>query len=162
MIRAAYPGSFDPITLGHCDIIRRISPLYKEITILIAQNSTKKYLFSTEERMHLAEQSLVGINNIKFDYCEGLTVEYLQKKGIQVIVRGLRAVSDFEFEMVMANTNRMLDAKIETVLVFGSPELYYIASTFVKEIARAGGDLSKFVPTPVQEALIQKYSSMKK
>lgn len=153
---AVYPGSFDPITMGHVDIINRISPLYDQVIVLIAQSSQKQSLFSGEERKQLIEQSLSHLKNVKVDIFEGLTVDYMKRVNAQVVVRGLRAVVDFEYEMTMANMNKKLAPSIETMLVFASPEYYYISSRGVKEVAINGGALKDLVPDTVIEALAKK------
>jgi pantetheine-phosphate adenylyltransferase len=159
MPNAIYPGSFDPITLGHLDIIRRIQPVLGEITVLISQNSRKSYLFSIEERRRLATEVLRDIPGVNVDVYEGLTVDYAQQVGANVIVRGLRAVTDFEYELVMANMNKKLAPGIETMIVFASPEFYYVASKTVKEVAMNGGAVKGFVPPSVEKALREKYAN---
>lgn len=150
---AVYPGSFDPITLGHVDIIRRISKLYDEVVVLIAHSAEKSSLFDLKERTELVKKSLSEFKNVKVDSHVGLTVDYVRKCGAKVIVRGLRAVVDFEYEASMGNINKNLDPEIETVLVFSSPEYYFISSRMVKEVAKNKGEVSGFVPVPVVEAL---------
>jgi pantetheine-phosphate adenylyltransferase len=150
---AVYPGSFDPITLGHLDIIRRIQSMLGSVTVLIAQNPAKKYLFTAEERKQLAIQALKGMPGIKVDIHQGLTVDYLRKMKARVIIRGLRAVTDFEYEFVMANMNKKLAPKIETMIVFASPEFYYVSSNTVKEVALNGGSVKDLVPVAVNKAL---------
>ncbi len=153
---AVYPGSFDPITMGHVDIINRIAPLYDQVIVLVAQSSQKQSMFSAEERKLLIEKSLSHLKNVKVDIFGGLTVDYMKKVNAQVIVRGLRAVVDFEYEMTMANMNKKLAPGIETLLVFASPEYYYISSRGVKEVAVNGGALKGLVPDVVIEALEKK------
>ncbi|MGZ3769178.1 MAG: pantetheine-phosphate adenylyltransferase [Bdellovibrio sp.] len=153
---AVYPGSFDPITMGHVDIIKRIAAVYDQVIVLVAQSSQKQSLFSAEERKELIEKTLPDIKNLKVDIFEGLTVEYMKKAKAQIIVRGLRAVVDFEYEMTMANMNKKLAPEIETLLVFASPEYYYISSRGVKEVAMNGGALKGLVPDVVIEALEKK------
>lgn len=154
---AVYPGSFDPITMGHVDIINRIAPFYDQVTVLVAQSSQKQSLFTAEERKDLIERSLSHLKNVNVDIFGGLTVDYMKKHEAQVIVRGLRAVVDFEYEMTMANMNKKLAPEIETLLVFASPEYYYISSRGVKEIAVNGGALKGLVPDIVSAALEKKY-----
>lgn len=156
MKKAVYPGSFDPITLGHLDIIKRLSPLYDEVIVLVSHSPNKAYLFSANERKTMLEETLAGLTNIKVDIHEGLTVEYLKKNNANVIVRGLRAVVDFEYEMAMASMNKKLAPEIETVLIFASPDCYYISSRAIKEIARFGGKLDGLVPVHVQQRLFNK------
>lgn len=154
---AVYPGSFDPITSGHVDIINRISSLYVQVTVLIAQSSQKQSLFSAQERKVLIEKSLSHLKNVSVEIFDGLTVEYMRKNKAQVIVRGLRAVVDFEYEMTMANMNKKLAPEIETLLVFASPEYYYISSRGVKELAANHASLKDLVPDVVAKALAEKY-----
>ena len=150
---AVYPGSFDPITMGHVDIINRIAPLYDQVIVLIAHSSQKQSMFTVEERKSLIEQSLSHLKNVTVDSFGGLTVHYMNRVKAQVIVRGLRAVVDFKYEMTMANMNKKLAPEIETLLVFASPEYYYISSRGVKEVAINGGALKDLVPDVVIQAL---------
>jgi len=153
---AIYPGSFDPITLGHVDIIERISKMFDHVVVLVSESTQKAYLFSGRERKQLIEKSLSHLKNVSVDIHEGLTVDYMKKKKAQVIVRGLRAVVDFEYEMTMANINKKLDPDLETLLVFASPEYYYVSSRGVKEVARYQGALDGLVPEAVQAPLKKK------
>lgn len=153
---AVYPGSFDPITMGHVDLINRISPLYDQVIVLIAKSSQKHAMFNLDERKILIEKSLSHLKNVKVDFFEGLTTEYMKKNKAQVIVRGLRAVVDFEYEMTMANMNKKIAPHIETLLMFASPEYYYISSRGVKELAVNGGALDGLVPEVVVEAMAKK------
>lgn len=162
MPTAVYPGSFDPITLGHVDIIRRIQPILGDITVLISQHPSKKYLFEAKERKTLVETALRGIHGIKVEIHQGLTVDYMREVGARVIVRGLRAVTDFEYELVMANMNKKLAPSIETMIVFASPEFYYVASSTVKEVAMHGGSVQGLVPQAVEKALRTKFGIQKK
>lgn len=159
MAVAVYPGSFDPITLGHVDIIRRLQPILGEVTVLIAKNSQKKSLFTVEERKQLAEKALKSIPGVSVDVHEGLTVDYLKSRGARVIVRGLRAVSDYEYELVMANMNKKLAPGVETMIVFASPEFYYVSSNTVKEVAMNGGSVRDLVPRNVETALKEKFKT---
>lgn len=153
---AVYPGSFDPITVGHLDIIRRLIPLYDEVVVLVSHSTNKSYLFGAEERKEMLEESFHGMPNVRVDIYEGLTVDYLKKINAKVIVRGLRAVVDFEYEMAMANMNKKLAPEIETALIFASPDCYYISSRAIKEIARFGGNLDGLVPAHVHQRLLYK------
>lgn len=153
---AVYPGSFDPITMGHVDIINRIASLYDQVIVLVAQSAQKQSMFMAEERKELIERSLSHLKTVKVDIFGGLTVDYMKTANAQVIVRGLRAVVDFEYEMTMANMNRKLAPEFETLLVFASPEYYYISSRGVKEVAINGGDLKGLVPECVIEAMNKK------
>ncbi|HMN67773.1 MAG TPA: pantetheine-phosphate adenylyltransferase [Bdellovibrionales bacterium] len=154
MIKAIYPGSFDPITLGHLDIIRRIQPLFSELAVVVANSQRKQYLFSLEERVQLIRANLHP--DVRIDKTDGLIVDYAREKGAKVIVRGLRAVSDFEYELSMAGANKSLSDDIETMIVFTRPEFGFVASTIVKEVAHHGGDLTKMVPENVADALAEK------
>lgn len=153
---AVYPGSFDPITMGHVDIIHRLAKTFDQLIVLIAQSSQKSSLFTAEERKKLIEVAVGPVPNVRVDIFEGLTVDYLRKHGAQVIVRGLRAVVDFEYEMTMASINQKIAPDIETMLVFARPEYYYISSRGVKELAMNGGDLKDLVPETVIDPLLRK------
>lgn len=153
---AVYPGSFDPITLGHVDIIQRISHLYDETVVLISQSPNKSGLFTPQERKELIEKSLSHLKNVRVDIHEGLTVDYMKQIKADVIVRGLRAVVDFEYELTMANMNKMLAPQIETLLVFADPKYYFISSRGVKEVAQHGGSLQGLVTGIVADALLKK------
>lgn len=152
-MRAVYPGSFDPITLGHLDIITRLSPMYDEFIVLIANSPEKSYLFSAQERVELVKKSVKNFKNVKVDIFDGLTVDYAKSKKADVIIRGLRAVSDFEYEFAMANMNKTLNPEVETLIVFTHPEYSHIASRMVKEVAFYNGELKGLVPQVVVEAL---------
>ena len=156
MKSVVYPGSFDPITKGHCDIIRRIQPLLGKVVVLISNSRRKEYLFTSEERKKLAEEALKDIPNIKVEIHEGLTIDYLRANKLTVMIRGLRAVSDFENELAMANMNKKLAPEIETMIVFSSPEHYYISSHMVKEVALHHGDVQALVTPNVEKALKKK------
>lgn len=153
---AVYPGSFDPIHLGHVDIIQRISKIFDQVIVLISESPEKKSHFSVSERKKLISESLKGFKNVSVDSYEGLTVDYLKKAKAKTIVRGLRAVVDFEYEMTMANMNKTLAPDIETMLVFANPEYYFISSRGVKEVARHRGSLKGLVSENVKKALAKK------
>ena len=154
---AVYPGSFDPITLGHVDIIKRITKLYDEVVVLVAHSSDKVSLLSVADREKLIFQSLKGYTNVRIDSHDGLTVDYAKKCGAQVLVRGLRAVVDFEYELSMSNINKTIDPEIETILVFAAPEFYFISSRMVKDVAKNGGPLEGLVPVEVARSLKGKW-----
>ena len=156
MNKAVYPGSFDPITIGHVDIIHRLHNLYDEIVILVANSEKKNYLFSLEERASLARQCFVDLNNVSVDTFEGLTVDYAKKHEAKVIIRGLRAVADFEYEMAMANMNKKLNQEVETLIVFANPEYNYISSRMVKEVAVNGGSIDEMVSSHVVKLVKEK------
>lgn len=161
MKKAVYPGSFDPITMGHVDIIERITHIFDEITVLVAQSSQKEATFPAIERKALIEKALSHLTNVKVDIFEGLTTDYMKKEKAQVIVRGLRAVMDFEYEMTMASMNKKLAPEIETMLVFARPDYYYISSRGVKEVARNGGALDGLVPSSAVDTVLKKLYTKK-
>ncbi len=161
MAKAIYPGSFDPITLGHIDIIRRIRPMFSELTVVVANSQRKQYMFSLEERVQLIRENVKDLPGIRIDKCDGLIVDYASQVGAQVIVRGLRAVSDFEQEFAMANINRKLNDNIETMIVFTRPEYSFVASHMVKEVSQYNGDLSSLVPDNVARAMARKLTLSK-
>lgn len=153
---AVYPGSFDPITSGHADIIHRISDLFDEVIVLIAKAPQKQSMFTPEERKALIEETFSNLPNVKVDIHEGLTVQYMNKKNAKIIVRGLRAVVDYEYELTMANMNRRLEPSVETMLVYASPQYSFISSRGVKEVAANGGKLEGLVPPNVAKAIMEK------
>jgi len=155
--KAIYPGSFDPITNGHVDIIRRISKIFDEVIVLVSHSSDKSATFSVSERMALIKGALPEMANVKVDSHEGLTVEYAQKAQARILVRGLRAVVDFEYEASMGNINKTIDPHIETVLVFASPEFYFISSRMVKDVAKNRGPVEDLVPANVVSPLRKKF-----
>lgn len=157
--RAVYPGSFDPVHEGHLDLIRRASALYDEVIVLIAVSPEKPSLFTVEERAGFLRRALARHTNVRIDSHSGLTVDYMRRQGAGVLVRGLRAVMDFEYEISMANMNRKLAPDIETVLIFSAPEFDFISSRGVKEVARHQGSLKGLVPPEVEEALSKRRPS---
>ncbi len=159
---AVYPGSFDPITNGHVDILSRMAPSFERVVVLISRNRSKKSLFSPEERAQLAREALRHVPGVEVDTHEGLTVDYMKKIGAGVILRGLRAVTDFEYELVMANMNKKLAPEIETMIVFASPEFYYVSSNTVKEVVSNGGRVTDLVGEHVAKALATKFSQAAK
>lgn len=146
---AIYPGSFDPPTLGHLDVIERASVLFDEITVSVGVNSSKKPLLSTHQRIKALEESVRHLKNVKIDSFSGLLIEYAKGVGAQSIVRGLRATADFEYEFQMAMVNRRLDSHIETVFLMTKWEHSYLSSSIVREVALLGGDYAGLVPPPV-------------
>jgi len=156
--RIVYPGTFDPITNGHLDVVTRALQLFDEVVLAIAADNTKKPLFSLEERQRLAEESLGELNGkVRVTVFRGLLVNFVQEQSANAILRGLRAVSDFEFEFQMALMNRKLADTIETIFLMPRDTYTYLSSTIIKEIARLGGDPSPFVPPHVQAALREKF-----
>ncbi|MCF9034846.1 pantetheine-phosphate adenylyltransferase [Acinetobacter nectaris] len=156
--RIIYPGTFDPITKGHIDLVVRASKMFDEVIVAIAVGHHKKPLFSLEERVSLAQQSFSELDNIKFIGFDGLLVNFFNQQKATAVLRGLRAISDFEYEFQLANMNRTLDARFETVFLTPSEQYSFISSTMVREIARLDGDVSKFVPEHVVQAFQRKYA----
>lgn len=154
---AVYPGSFDPPTNGHLDVIRRAGKLAGTLYVAVATNTSKEPLFTADERVELLEQITAGIPHVKVDRFDGLLVDYAKKMGASAIFRGLRAVSDFEYEFQMALTNRQLNSEIETLFLMPSQEYSYLSSNMIKEVARLGGNLSPFVPPEVAALMKKKH-----
>src|SRR5437764_9837433 len=157
MKRAIYPGSFDPITNGHLDVVDRARKLFDQVIVAVAHNDEKQPLFSLEERLDLLKQTVGKIDNVQIAQFDGLLVEFAIEQKASAVIRGLRAVSDFEFEFQMALMNRKLRDSVETIFLMPKEEYTYLSSRLVKEIARLGGDVSKFVPTGVATALGKKF-----
>lgn len=158
-VSAMYPGTFDPITLGHEDLVRRASRLFDRVVVAIAANPGKEPMFTPEERVALAEEALSGIGNVEVTGYEGLTVDFAREHDLQVIVRGLRAISDFEYEFQLANMNRHLTDEVETAFLTPTEKYTYISSSLVREIAKLGGDITEFVPPNVKDALMKRLSA---
>ena len=156
MRTAIYPGSFDPLTNGHLDVLQRATKLFDRVIVAIALNDSKNPLFSLEERLALMKPAIAPMKNVRADIFDGLLVEYAAKQKAQAIVRGLRAVSDFEFEFQMALMNRKLSENLETIFMMPRETYTFLSSRMVKEIARLGGDVSPFVPRHVAVALAKK------
>lgn len=154
-ITALYPGTFDPITNGHCDLIRRATRLFDKVVVAIASNPGKQPVFSLEQRVTMAEAALADVERVEVTGFAKLTVEFAREHNMQVILRGLRAVSDFEFEFQLATMNRHLDKSVETLFLTPSEEYTFISSSMVREISSLGGDVSNFVH-PVVEAELKK------
>jgi len=157
-----YPGSFDPITNGHLDVIQRASKLFDRVIVAIAQNESKNPLFPLEERRGLVSDSLEALENVETDTFTGLLVDYVEKRSGHAILRGLRAVSDFEFEFQLALMNRKLNERVETIFMMPKDTYTFLSSRIVKEIARLGGDVSAFVPPHVAAALTSKLAKERK
>jgi pantetheine-phosphate adenylyltransferase len=158
MRRAIYPGSFDPVTNGHLDVIERARKLFDEVVVAVAHNDEKQPLFSLRDRLDLLGQTAGKIENVRIAEFNGLLVDFARAENAGAVIRGLRAVSDFEFEFQMALMNRKLDAVVETIFLMPKEEYTYLSSRIVKEIARLGGDVSSFVPACVAKALSRKFS----
>ncbi len=155
---AVYGGSFDPITKGHLDIVERGARIFDQVIVAVLVNLRKEPLFTVEERMGFITQATSHLPNITIDHFPGLLVHYLKEKKAGFIIRGLRAVSDFESEVQLASMNRELDHEAETIFIPTHHEYSYLSSSIIKEIARHGGDVSHFVPAEVHAALLEKYA----
>ena len=156
MRKGIYPGSFDPVTLGHLDIIHRAAELVDELVIAILHNSSKKGLFTTEERIALLKRVTEDIPNVKVISFDGLLVDYMREIDANIIIRGLRAVTDFEYELQMSQTNRKIAPQVDTIFFTTSLEYAYLSSSIVKEVAQYNGDIIAFVANPVEEAIKRK------
>jgi len=155
--KALYPGSFDPVTLGHLDVIDRATHLVDELIVAVAVNEAKKPVFSAAERVQLLRTALEGRAGVRVEQFDGLLIEYARRERINVVIRGLRAVSDFEFEFQMALMNRRLLPQLETVFLTPREDVTFLSSRLVKEVARLGGEVDQFVPPAVVGALKQKF-----
>jgi pantetheine-phosphate adenylyltransferase len=152
-----YPGTFDPITLGHEDLVRRATTLFDRVVVAIADNpSSKAPMFTTDERVAMAASALADMENVEVTGYEGLTVDYARDHGLRVIIRGLRAVSDFEYEFQLANMNRHLTDEVETAFLTPTEKYTFISSSLVREVAELGGDVSEFVSPKVKLALLER------
>ena len=156
MKTVVYPGSFDPPTNGHLDVIQRASKLFDRVVVAVARNNNKSPLFSSIERKELIEESVSELNNVEVDVFEGLLIDYVKKQNCNIVIRGIRAVSDFEFEFQMALMNRKLNEKIETLFMMPRASYSFLSSHLVKEIAGLGGDVSTFVSQTTSKALVKK------
>jgi pantetheine-phosphate adenylyltransferase len=159
MRTAIYPGSFDPLTNGHLDVIERAVKLFDHVIVAVASNESKHPLFSLEERVELVRRCIKHIPNAEADSFDSLLVDYVNRRNAQAIVRGLRAISDFEFEFQLALMNRKLNEKVETIFMMPKDTYTFLSSRIIKEIARLGGDITAFVPPQVRTALLEKLKS---
>ena len=154
---AMYPGTFDPITLGHEDLVRRATTLFDRVVVAIADNpASKAPMFTTNERVAMAASALADMKNVEVVGYQGLTVDYARDNGLRVIIRGLRAVSDFEYEFQLANMNRHLTEEVETAFLTPTEKYTFISSTLVREVAALGGDVSEFVSPKIKLALLER------
>ena len=156
MKKAVYPGSFDPVTYGHLDVIRRSAALVDELIVGVLQNNHKNPLFSLEERVKILLEVTKDMNNVRIESFTGLSIDFARKCEAQFLVRGLRAITDFDYELQMAQTNRIMAREIDTIFLTTSLEYAYLSSSTVKEVAFYGGDISQFVPPSVAEAISRK------
>ncbi|HEY8374320.1 MAG TPA: pantetheine-phosphate adenylyltransferase [Pseudonocardiaceae bacterium] len=157
MRRAVYPGSYDPVTNGHLDIIGRAAALFDEVVVAVLINKNKRTLFTVEERMEMLREATAQYPNVRIDSWYGLLVDYCREQGIRAVVKGLRAVSDFEYELQMAQMNQRLSG-VETLFMFTNPEYSFLASSLVKEVAQYGGSVAGLVPPSVEERLREKFA----
>jgi pantetheine-phosphate adenylyltransferase len=159
MKTAVYPGSFDPITLGHLNIIKRAARIFDKVYVAVMKNSAKNPLFTREERVELIKRTVKNFPNVEVETAEGLLVKYCRDRGATVIVKGLRAVSDFDWEFQMALANRKIDPAIDTLFLTASEKYTFLSSTVVKEMAKYGADLRDFVPREIVDDIVGKMSS---
>lgn len=158
MSNAIYPGSFDPVTNGHINLIERAAEIFDHVVVAVATNSQKKGLFDESERVALLEACVGGIEGVHVDSFEGLLVDYVRNRGARIVIRGLRAVSDFEYEFQMAHMNHKLYSNLETVFMVTGTTEFYISSQLVKEVARLGGPVDELVPPVVRDELLKKFA----
>jgi pantetheine-phosphate adenylyltransferase len=156
---AVYPGSFDPITYGHLDLIKRGSAIFDELIVAVGENPAKSAVFSLDERVEMVKRHTKRIRNVRVDSFRGMLVDYVKKQGAHVILRGIRTVSDFEYEFQMALTNRALERGVETVFVMTSEECSYFRASLIREVASLGGSLRAFVPPDVEKCLKRKLAA---
>ena len=156
-MKAVYPGTFDPITFGHIDVIRRGSRLFSSLVVAVAENPAKKPLFSAKERAEMVLESVKGLKNVEVKVFDSLLVDFLREENATIILRGLRETSDFPFEFQQAIVNSLLGKNVESVFVMTSPEHFYITSSVVKEIASYNGDIGRFVPKNAEASLRRKF-----
>jgi len=154
---AVYPGSFDPVTFGHLDIIKRASEMVDTLIVAVLVNKAKTPLFSAEERVNMLRSVTKDIGNVRVESFSGLSVDFARRQGAEFLVRGLRAITDFEYELQMAQTNRIMAPEIDTIFLTTNLKYAYLSSTTVREVASYGGDISRFVPKEIEELVEAKY-----
>ena len=157
MQKAAFPGSFDPPTLGHLNIIQRAAGIFDELIVVVAENRQKKYLFSAEERLDMLRRLVGDYSNVSISICDSLIVEYLQKQNIKILIRGVRGMEDFSYEFEVSMMNKALDSSIETIFMTTDPEYFVLRSSSIKEVASFNGNVGGMVPPLVAQALKEKY-----
>lgn len=155
-----YPGTFDPVTYGHIDIIKRASSIFEKVFVAVAYNPQKKPLFSMEERIEMLRESVDDISGVVVEGFDCLLTDYVQQKGVSIIIKGLRAISDFEVELQMALTNKQIAPRLETIFMMTSESYSYLSSHLIKELAELGGEIDKFVPPMVKEKLQAKLKGL--
>lgn len=161
MRTAVYPGSFDPVTLGHLDIIERSSAMVDELVVGVLNNSSKNSLFSVDERVNMLTEVTAHLSNVRVEAFDGLLVDFAKNCNAKMVVRGLRAVTDFEYELQMSQTNRIVSPELDTIFLTTDLRYAYLSSSTVREFGRYGGDVSRFVPECIVERVIQKCRGMK-
>jgi pantetheine-phosphate adenylyltransferase len=157
MLRAAFPGSFDPPTLGHDNLIQRAASLFDELVVVVAENRQKKYLFSAAERISMIRELVKDRKNVAVEICDTLIVDFMRRRDIRLLVRGVRGVDDFSYEFELSMMNKTLNPRIETIFMTTDPEYFVLRSSSIKELASFHGDITGMVPPPVAEALKAKY-----
>jgi len=159
MARAIYPGSFDPFTNGHLDIVKRAAPIFEKLIVAVGDNPAKQSLFSKDERLKLIRDIVRSIRNVEVDAFDGLLVDYAKKKQARVVIRGIRTISDFEYEYQMALTNKALASDVESVFMVTSKEYAFVSAKLIKEAASLGGDIGTFVPPQIAKVIKEKIKS---
>lgn len=154
-----YPGSFDPVTLGHLEVVRRAAKMFDKVIVAVLINSSKRPTFSVDERIELLKDAVAGLDNVEVAGFEGLLAEYCRQRGVNAIVKGLRAVSDFEYEFQMAIANKKLNPELETIFITADADAMYLSSSMVREIGSMGGDISNFVPECVHDRIVNRLQS---
>lgn len=157
MSKAIYPGSFDPVTLGHLDVIKRAAESFDEVIVGVLKNSAKNPLFTVDERVEMLREVCADISNVRVEYFDGFTVDFAKKCGAKVIVRGLRAITDFEYEIQLAQTNRVLNPEVDTLFLTTRVDYSYLSSSIVREVASLGGDIKQFVPEQIVDRIYKRY-----
>jgi pantetheine-phosphate adenylyltransferase len=157
---AVYPGSFDPVTLGHLDIVKRASMMFDKVIVTVMHNSAKSSLFSVDERVKMIKEAVSEFKNVEVDSYDGLLIDYCKEKNIHIVVRGLRAITDFEYELQIAQSNKAQHSDLETVFLTTDVHYSYLSSTIVREFASYGGDISSFVPEEIIPLVEEKYRDL--
>ncbi len=161
MAKALFPGSFDPVTFGHLDVIERASKVFEEVEVAVAVNASKTTIFTVEERLAMIRELTAGMSNVAVTSFGGITVDYMRRRGFNALLRGIRTFSDFEYEGALANANRRLAPEIETVFIMSGTEYSFVSSRMIRELAALGGNLEAFVPPVVAKALREKHGGAK-